>query len=361
VADTPNPLDDKSRTVVQVVYDLFRERSTWPTFAVLDVTLDRFHEIDAQEALKAIPQRYVRSSRLAMVLNDQDEVQLTLTGVAAADGSHDDVEMVARFVQWLARRERLHDGEGSGQRLAVTSDEAAAELGLDLTVEEGRASARRLWFLVELLPPIRSGAQSGEDQSRWQMTIGREVRQFRDLGGPDDLIRRIDEYWQRLDARSSGVFPGTSAAANSTVERKDDGGLTSSFEQERTPAAAHPAASGGSLALEWDPATTGPSVFLSYAHEDGELVERLASALRARGCHVWIDRKGMRVGDRLLDRIAGAIDEVDFLLAIVSEASVRSPWCKRELSLAMTGELAEARIKVLPTADGSVTDRKSVV
>jgi TIR domain-containing protein len=104
----------------------------------------------------------------------------------------------------------------------------------------------------------------------------------------------------------------------------------------------------------FDPGTTGPSVFISYAHEDKGLATALASSLRTLGCRVWIDQDGMRIGDRLIDRIAGAIEDMDFLLALVSKASVKSSWCQRELSLAMTGELASAHIKVLPVRLGNV-------
>ena len=62
----------------------------------------------------------------------------------------------------------------------------------------------------------------------------------------------------------------------------------------------------------------------------------------------------MRIGDRLLEKIAGAIEQMDFLLAVISNASVDSPWCKHELALAMHGELREAQVKVLPIRLGPV-------
>jgi hypothetical protein len=113
------------------------------------------------------------------------------------------------------------------------------------------------------------------------------------------------------------------------------------------PAAAAPAQQAKSEAA-------GPRVFISYAHEDQSLATELASALRSRDCHVWIDQDGMRVGDHLIDRIAEAISTVDFLLAIISAASVGSPWCQRELSMAMSDELERAEIRVLPIRVGDV-------
>jgi hypothetical protein len=45
---------------------------------------------------------------------------------------------------------------------------------------------------------------------------------------------------------------------------------------------------------------------------------------------------------------------MDFLVAILSEASVSSSWCRKELSLAMSGELARAHVGVLPVRLGGV-------
>ena len=101
-------------------------------------------------------------------------------------------------------------------------------------------------------------------------------------------------------------------------------------------------------------ALNAPSLFISYAHEDGKLAHALAAALRSRGCRVWIDVDDMRIGDDMVSRIGDAIDLVDFLLAIISGASVQSPWCKRELSIAVAEALRTNRVKVLPIRIGSV-------
>jgi TIR domain len=99
---------------------------------------------------------------------------------------------------------------------------------------------------------------------------------------------------------------------------------------------------------------SGPSIFISYAHEDADLARALAQALRRRKCWVWIDEGEMRVGDSLIERIATAIQEVEFVVALVSEASVESNWCKKELSLAITGGLGREGVKVLPLRVGEV-------
>jgi hypothetical protein len=91
-----------------------------------------------------------------------------------------------------------------------------------------------------------------------------------------------------------------------------------------------------------------PSIFISYSHADKDLARRLADALRQHGVKVWIDAGELKIGDSLIERIATAIAEIDFFLALVSESSRESNWCRKELALAVTGELGREGVKVLP-------------
>jgi TIR domain len=90
------------------------------------------------------------------------------------------------------------------------------------------------------------------------------------------------------------------------------------------------------------------SVFLSYSHADKPVARMLATHLRDQGFQVWIDEGELNVGDSIIERIAAALVDVDFVVALISRNSVSSAWCQKELSLAMTGELARRGIKVLP-------------
>ena len=94
--------------------------------------------------------------------------------------------------------------------------------------------------------------------------------------------------------------------------------------------------------------TSPASIFISYSHADRELARALADKLRKHGLRVWIDEGELRVGDSIIERIATAIAEIDFFLALVSQASRDSNWCRKELALAVTGELGREGVKVLP-------------
>ena len=91
-----------------------------------------------------------------------------------------------------------------------------------------------------------------------------------------------------------------------------------------------------------------PSVFLSHSSADKTFARRLAKKLRAEEIYVWIDEVDLRIGESLVDRIAEAIDQTDYLLAIISSNSITSRWVQKELSLAMSKEIEGKSVAVLP-------------
>lgn len=89
-------------------------------------------------------------------------------------------------------------------------------------------------------------------------------------------------------------------------------------------------------------------VFICHSHADHAFARRLARELDQYGVTVWFDEAEIRAGDSLLEKISHAIDEMDFLVAILSPRAVKSAWVRKELALAMSDELARHRVKVLP-------------
>lgn len=90
------------------------------------------------------------------------------------------------------------------------------------------------------------------------------------------------------------------------------------------------------------------SVFISYQHADKRLAAGLQDGLEELGYFVWRDEGELLVGDSIVERVTAALDQIDFVVALISKSSVASPWCQKEVSLAMTGEIAQSGVKVLP-------------
>lgn len=89
-------------------------------------------------------------------------------------------------------------------------------------------------------------------------------------------------------------------------------------------------------------------VFISYSHQDKRFVDLFAAQLVLHKVHVWLDRWEMHVGDSIIDKIQDAIEGTSALIVILSSASVKSEWCKKELSSGLLRELEERKVLVLP-------------
>jgi hypothetical protein len=104
-----------------------------------------------------------------------------------------------------------------------------------------------------------------------------------------------------------------------------------------------------------------PSVFISYAHEDRELAQAIATGLDQRGLKVWVDENELLPGDSIIEQISTAVAGVDFFCALVSTASRESNWCRKELSLAVTQGLGREGATVIPIRVGDVEMPESLV
>jgi hypothetical protein len=67
------------------------------------------------------------------------------------------------------------------------------------------------------------------------------------------------------------------------------------------------------------------AVFLSYASEDAEAAERIATALRAAGVEVWLDKSELRGGDAWDRQIRGQIRDCALFVPIISANSQARP------------------------------------
>lgn len=90
------------------------------------------------------------------------------------------------------------------------------------------------------------------------------------------------------------------------------------------------------------------SVFLSHSHVDKETARRIAVDLRRSGHAVWFDEAEMRVGDSLIERLGDGLEDVDYVAVLISRASLKSEWVKREIQVALSREVVEKRAVVLP-------------
>lgn len=91
-----------------------------------------------------------------------------------------------------------------------------------------------------------------------------------------------------------------------------------------------------------------PEVFLSYSHSDRAKVAQLASYLANIGAKVWLDTEDLVAGDRMMEKISGAIERAEAYVVCISPRAVASKWVNHELTTALTLEVARGRPRVLP-------------
>ena len=90
------------------------------------------------------------------------------------------------------------------------------------------------------------------------------------------------------------------------------------------------------------------AIFISYNHEDKDQAQLIATNLVQARKNVWIDKWEINAGDSLIQRIEEALGSADAILILLSETSVNSEWCRKELRSGILRELEEKSTLVIP-------------
>jgi TolB-like protein/Tfp pilus assembly protein PilF len=103
------------------------------------------------------------------------------------------------------------------------------------------------------------------------------------------------------------------------------------------------------------------AVFLSYASEDAEAAERIATALRAAGVEVWFDKSELRGGDAWDHQIRDHIHDCRLFIPVISANSERRDegYFRREWRLAVerAGDMAERKAFLVPVVIDGTPER----
>lgn len=89
-------------------------------------------------------------------------------------------------------------------------------------------------------------------------------------------------------------------------------------------------------------------VFICHNSKDKPFVRSLAQGLAKHKISSWVDEAEIRSGESLWGRIAPAIESISLVIAVISKNSANSSWVKYELDLAMTKEISNDRVVVIP-------------
>jgi TolB-like protein/tetratricopeptide (TPR) repeat protein len=107
------------------------------------------------------------------------------------------------------------------------------------------------------------------------------------------------------------------------------------------------------------------AVFLSYASQDADAAERLATALRSGGIHVWFDKSELRGGDAWDRQIRQQIHDCRLFIAMISahteardEGYFRREW---KLAVDRTHDMSEGKAFLVPVVIDDTKDSRADV
>jgi len=100
----------------------------------------------------------------------------------------------------------------------------------------------------------------------------------------------------------------------------------------------------------------GTQVFLSYASQDKEFARKIANRIKAHGVRVWLDELELAWGDSIVEKINSAISSSDYIIFLVSPNSVKSEWCRDELTTALARDLTERDVSIMPVLISDLRD-----
>ena len=104
-------------------------------------------------------------------------------------------------------------------------------------------------------------------------------------------------------------------------------------------------------------------VFISYAHEDIELAQRLYRDLSNAGINPWLDDQSLSAGEKWEPKIWEAIKSSRYFIPLLSRNSVmKKQFVQREFKTALDvlGEIRKSDVFIMPVRldDIEITDRK---
>jgi hypothetical protein len=94
---------------------------------------------------------------------------------------------------------------------------------------------------------------------------------------------------------------------------------------------------------------------LSHSGKDKPFVRDLVQKLEQSGVTIWLDERELSIGDSITQKIGLAIDKMDYFAVVLSNNSINSAWVQKEIQDALSKELNQKRVVVLPLLLEEVT------
>lgn len=221
------PLSPNHVQVIKAIYSAFQSDGEWPKFITIDRPFRHLRNLDTAAVIKSIPESLLIHpghglSRPA----PNEQLRLTLYGIALCENDSDDTGDASRFVdllRWFAELEMsFKPSQGSAETgPRVSSEQIADFLGMD---KDDNVGLNIIYAMLDVGDwGITSTARTAEG---WSVTIGPEIWRFRDVQTISDCItvqesRYREEKIQRLEQRlldfPKAISLGETSSSRTTV------------------------------------------------------------------------------------------------------------------------------------------------
>ncbi len=298
--------------MLEGLYEAFAPTGKWPLFQYVSQLWDDSHTEARDVYLDLAEQGFVRPATARthqFQLREDTVVGVSLQGLTRLPRAAEDLDCFVSAVRYVGERAAEFTPASATElgRLSITGERVCDHLG----IKSGDPASTRVGTLIRdeagQLWTSFGSAETGE----WSMEVNLErARRYREINTLAEFLA--------ISYPPAAPLPA-----------------------EPTPAIAE-------LIDASSPDLGQPTAFISYSHQDEAFVLALVQMLDEHGVGVWIDRVDLQIGDSLIRRIGDAIRDEDFVIAVISEHSVKSPWCEKELSLAVTHGIQSKQVRVLP-------------
>jgi hypothetical protein len=89
-------------------------------------------------------------------------------------------------------------------------------------------------------------------------------------------------------------------------------------------------------------------IFISHASKDKVFARKLRDSLRSENLDTWFDEDDILVGDDFVESIEKGLIESDYIVIVLSPNFNNGPWATKEYRAALTEQINNGKIKILP-------------
>jgi hypothetical protein len=197
-------LTEEQRTVLEMIYRLFRETGDWPKWGDVYRQLRRAHRFAVSDVYKSIPDTYVQRSTPVPNEPHQDEpARLTLRGIETCSGGAEDIERLTLLLQWFAELEREYEPANGERQPTVTAEQVRDHLGIKSA--DGAALGR----LRTMLDISNWGTSPRQyvSPAEWSVLINPDIYRFENAESIYDVLNARADWLAKDKAALLGPRP----------------------------------------------------------------------------------------------------------------------------------------------------------